>query len=148
MITKSANASWKGNFINGKGTFSVQSGTIKDAPYDVAKRFGNEKGANPEELIAAAHATCYSMALAADLIKAGYAPETINTVDKVNLEKKDNGFEIVKIEVVCEAQVNNITEQEFLKIAEETKKTCPVSKALKAVPFELSAKLLSAGAVS
>jgi osmotically inducible protein OsmC len=141
MIVRSANAEWKGNLKEGKGSVSTESGLIKEADYSFAKRFENEKGTNPEELLGAAHAACYSMALSAALSGDGYTVKSIKTYDKVHLEKVTNGFAITKIEVNCEAEVPGIDEKTFLKFAEDTKKGCPVSKALTGVEFILNAKV-------
>jgi len=147
MLIRSANATWKGNLKEGKGAVSTESGLIKEADYSFSKRFENEKGTNPEELLGAAHAACYSMALSASLEKAGHRPKSVTTSDKVFLEKSDAGFSITKIEMTCEAEVEGVDEKEFLKIAEETKKGCPVARALTGVEFVLNAKLKSKATV-
>jgi osmotically inducible protein OsmC len=141
MVIRTANATWKGNLKEGKGIVSTESGLIKDADYSFSKRFENEKGTNPEELLGAAHAACFSMALSANLEKAGHNPKSVSTLDKVFLEKGDAGFSITKIEINCEAEVPGIDEKTFLKIAEETKKGCPVARAITGVEYVLKAKL-------
>lgn len=142
MPIRSANATWKGNLKEGKGSVSTESGLVSDADYSFAKRFENEKGTNPEELLGAAHAACYSMALSNALSSDGFTVKSVKTADKVHLDKVANGFAITKIEINCEAEVSGIDEKTFLKFAEDTKKGCPVSKALTGVEFVLNAKLL------
>lgn len=143
MPIRSANAIWNGSLKEGKGVISVESGLFKDTSYSFAKRFENEKGTNPEELIAAAHAACFSMALANLLATAGYVPKEVKTTDKAYLEKVGDGFEITKLEIDCKADVPGISEQEFAKWANEAKIGCPVSKALKGVTLVLNAQLAS-----
>jgi len=141
MLVRSANAEWKGNLKEGKGSVNTESGLINGADYSFAKRFENEKGTNPEELLGAAHAACFSMALSHALSSDGYTVKSVKTTDKVHLEQVANGFAITKIEVNCEAEVSGIDEKTFLKFAEDTKKGCPVSKALTGVEFILHAKV-------
>jgi osmotically inducible protein OsmC len=140
-MIRSANATWKGNLKEGKGIVSSESGLINNADYNFAKRFENEKGTNPEELLGAAHAACYSMALANAISSEGYTVKSITTNDKVHLEKTEGGFSITKIEINCEAEISGIDNATFLKFAEDIKKGCPVSKALTGVQFILNAKL-------
>lgn len=142
MPIRSANAIWKGNLKEGKGSVNTESGLISDADYSFAKRFENEKGTNPEELLGAAHAACYSMALSNALSSDGFTVKSVKTSDKVHLDKVANGFAITKIEINCEAEVSGIDDKTFLKFAEDTKKGCPVAKALTGVEFVLNAKLL------
>jgi osmotically inducible protein OsmC len=140
-MIRTANAAWKGNLKSGTGSITTESGVIKDVTYNFARRFENEKGTNPEELLGAAHAACFAMALSNALATAGFSPVKVNVEDKVKLEKVGDGFGITTIEINCEAEVPGIAENEFLKLAEETKKGCPVSKALTGVSFVLNAKL-------
>ena len=147
MLVRSANATWNGNLKEGKGAVSTESGLIKEADYSFSKRFENEKGTNPEELLGAAHAACYSMALSGSLEKAGLKPIRVQTTDKVFLEKQEIGFTIVKIEMNCEVEVEGVDEKTFQKIADDTKKGCPVARALTGVEFVLNAKLKSKTAV-
>lgn len=147
MPVRTAKASWKGDLKNGKGTVSVESGIFNEVEYSFSKRFGEEKGTNPEELLGSAHAACFSMALSAGLSGAGHKVISITTSDKVHVEKVGEGFGITKIEVSTEAEVEGIDAATFSKFAEETKKNCPVSKALTGVEFILEAKLKSATAV-
>lgn len=141
MPTRSANATWRGNLKEGKGIVSTESGLIKDADYSFSKRFENEKGTNPEELLGAAHAACFSMALSNGLSSAGHTVKSVKTTAKVHLEKDAKGFTISKIELLCDAEVTGIDEKAFLKIAEETKTDCPISRALASVEMKLDAKL-------
>ena len=117
-----------------------ESGALKGS-YTFHTRFEEEKGTNPEELIAAAHAGCFSMALSNILSKAGHEPTSIETTDKVHLEKGDSGFGITRIEIHTTGEVDGVSEDEFRKYAEEAKENCPVSKALKSVSFDLKARL-------
>jgi osmotically inducible protein OsmC len=140
MATRSATARWTGTLKEGGGTFAVQSGAVEGA-YTWATRFGDEDGTNPEELVGAAHAACFSMALSSNLGKAGYTPEAIDTTARVHFEQGDAGFSIVKIELSTVARVAGVADEEFQAIAETAKSTCPISRALAAVPVELSATL-------
>ena len=145
-MVRTAKASWEGNLKDGHGKISVESELFKDAAYSFSRRFENEKGTNPEELLAAAHAGCFSMALSAGISGAGFNVLSIVTQDNVILDKVEGGFAISKIEINTEADIVGIDEATFNKIAEDTKKNCPVSKALKGVEFILNAKLKSAAA--
>jgi lipoyl-dependent peroxiredoxin len=141
MAIRTANAIWNGNLKEGKGLISVESGLFKDVSYNFSKRFENEKGTNPEELLAAAHAACFSMALSAALSGAGHTVKSVKTIDKAHLEKSGDGFAITKIEINCEAEVEGIDNKKFQEFAENTKKGCPVSKALTGIQFILNANL-------
>jgi lipoyl-dependent peroxiredoxin len=140
-IIRSANAVWEGNLQQGKGSVSVESGLISNANYSFTKRFGDEAGTNPEELLAAAHAACFSMALSAGLSGANYKVNSVKTIDKVTLEKVDGGFKITTIDIHCEASVEGVSNEDFQKIALDTKAGCPISKALTGVSFVLHATL-------
>lgn len=120
----------------------LESGAFEGA-YSFASRFESGKGTNPEELIGAAEAGCFSMALANNLSKAGTPPKKINTTAKVHLEKVENGFRITSIDLECDAEIPGFDNAKFQEIAEETKKTCPVSVALSATPINLKATLKS-----
>jgi lipoyl-dependent peroxiredoxin len=144
MSIRTASAVWNGNLKDGKGIINVESGLFNDASYNFSKRFENEKGTNPEELLAAAHAACFSMALSAALSGAGHNVKSVKTIDKAHLEKSGDGFAITKIEIDCEAEVQGIDEKVFQQLAESTKKGCPVSKALTGVEFVLKASLKGA----
>jgi osmotically inducible protein OsmC len=143
MLKRSANAIWNGDLKKGNGKVSVESGLIKEADYSFTKRFENEPGTNPEELLGAAHAACFSMALSAALSGEGFEVRSIKTTDKVYLDKVADGFAITKIEVFVEGEVAGIDEEKFLQFAEKTKAGCPVSKALAGVEFVLNAKFTS-----
>lgn len=140
-MIRTANATWKGNLKEGNGTINSESGVLKEVDYSFAKRFENEKGTNPEELLGAAHAACFSMALSNALSTAGHTVKSVKTTDKVHLEKSADGFAVSRIEIFCEAEVSGIDEKTFLKFAEDTKKGCPISKALASVEMKMEAKL-------
>ena len=141
MIRK-AKAVWRGTGRAGNGNLSTDSGVLADTPYSFKTRFENEKGTNPEELIAAAHAGCFSMALSAELSGKGHAPTRIHTTAAVILDKAGEGFAITHINLDTEAQVPGLSAAEFQKFAESAKKNCPVSKALAGTEIALKAKLL------
>lgn len=145
MLKRTSKAVWTGNGMEGKGSLDTQSGVFKAQPYSFQTRFGAEDGkagTNPEELIAAAHAGCYSMALSFMLSGAGHVPKKLETSATVSLDKSDGHFFIDNIVLHLEAQVPGIDEKKFLELAEAAKKDCPVSKALAAVKITLEAKLL------
>ena len=135
-IVSTAKAEWKGSLKEGSG--EVDFSGFKGS-YTFASRFEEGKGTNPEELIAAAHAACFSMALSAGLSGAGFTVDSVATSAKVKVEPVSGGFEITKIDLVTEAKVPGIDKAAFDKIAAATKEGCPVSKALKAVPISLDA---------
>ena len=139
MPTRKATATWEGTLREGQGHLKGQSGL--DMRYAFSSRFGDEPGTNPEELLAAAHAGCYSMALNAALENAGFAAEYISTEGQCSLEKLDSGMSITKFKLVTRARVPGIEPEEFKKFAEDTKNGCIVSRALSAVPMELDATL-------
>ncbi len=141
MPKRSARAIWEGNLSKGTGRISLESGLFK-GPYSFGSRFKSNAGTNPEELIAAAHAGCFSMALSGMLSEEGYSVLTIDTSASISIEQVGEGFEITGIVLKTEAIVKDITEKKFLDIASKAKEGCPVSKALKAVPISLEAKLL------
>ena len=142
MPTRRASGEWKGDLKGGKGTVSLGSGAFS-GPYSFLSRFEQGNGTNPEELIAAAHAGCYSMALSHGLASAGFTPTSVRTTASVTLDKVEGGFAITQINLDMEAEVPGIDEKTFLAKAEEAKKGCPISKALAAVPqINLKAKLL------
>ncbi len=141
MPVRKANAIWEGDLMEGKGTVELGSGNFKGA-YSFPSRFQDGAGTNPEELIGAAHAGCYSMALSNMLAKAGFTPTKVQTEASVHLEKVGEGFKITKIELSTEAQVPNIDEATFREHAERAKSGCPVSQALTGTEILLSAKLL------
>jgi len=141
MPARTAEAEWKGNLREGKGTMRLGSGAF-EGPYSFVSRFESGGGTNPEELIAAAHAGCFSMALSAELGRGGFTPSRVHTAATVHLEKVADGFGITRIELNTEAQVPGIDAATFAKIAEEAKKGCPVSKVLAGAQISLTAKLV------
>jgi osmotically inducible protein OsmC len=143
MPVRTAQAVWEGDLVKGKGTVALGSGSYKGA-YSFASRFESGNGTNPEELIGAAHAGCFSMALSGGLGKAGFAPRKIQTDAKVHIEKVGEGFKITRIELRTEAEVPGVDAKTFLQHAEAAKKGCPVSQALAATEIVLDAKLLDA----
>ena len=142
-FTRKAEANWDGGIMDGKGTVKLGSGAFEGA-YSFKSRFSEDEqtATNPEELIAAAHAGCYTMALSGNLGKAGYKPTNIHTTANVKIEKQGDGFVIPNIDLVTEAKVDGIEDEEFQKIAEETKKTCPVSQVLSGADISLKASLV------
>lgn len=139
MITRTASARYEGFGKEGKGHVSTQSGVLSDQPYGFNTRFENEPGTNPEELIAAAHASCFTMALSFALAKEGLSAGTLETSAKVKLDKDGDGFSITRSDLSLTASVPGIDEARFRAIAEEAKANCPVSKLLKAeIGFEIA----------
>jgi len=143
MAIRSSRAAWQGSLPEGNGTIYIGRGAF-EAPYSFASRFEEGGGTNPEELIAAAHAGCYSMAFAHGLSEAGYAPIRVETSAHVHLEKAPDGFAIPRIDLETEADVPNIDEDAFQRLAETAKQDCPVSKLLGRARITLNATLLSA----
>ncbi len=132
MTIRSGSARYNGLGKDGKGHVSTQSGVLSDQAYGFNTRFENEPGTNPEELIAAAHASCFTMALSFALAKAGHSAGTLETTAKVALEKDGDGFKITRSDLTLMGRVEGIEENEFRRIAEEAKAGCPVSKVLNA----------------
>ncbi|HZN30565.1 MAG TPA: OsmC family protein [Xanthobacteraceae bacterium] len=141
-MKRKASALWKGSIKEGKGTISTDSGVLSDTQYSFATRFADGKGTNPEELIAAAHAGCFSMALSNELGKAGLTPESIRTGAVVTLEQTASGFAITAVHLDVSAKVPGATRQAFEAAAGSAKSGCPVSKVLKA-DITMDAKLES-----
>jgi len=141
MPTRTAEAEWRGNLLHGDGNMKLGSGAY-EGNYSFATRFEEQPGTNPEELIGAAHAGCFSMALSAMLAEAGYEPKRVHTVAKVSIEKVGDGFAITKSALQTDAEVPGIDEATFRNIAEKAKTGCPVSKALGAIEITLDAKLV------
>ena len=139
-MVRKAKAVWRGTGRDGKGHLFTDSGVLAETPYSFRTRFENENGTNPEELIAAAHAGCFTMALAFGLQAAGHAPTQLTTEAAVTLEKEGQGFRISRSALTLRGEVPNLTEAEFLRVAEDAEKNCPVSKLLKA-EITLDAKL-------
>jgi len=142
MAIRSADAEWKGSLADGNGSLSTESGALKGS-YTFRSRFEEGEGTNPEELIAAAHAGCYSMALSHGLSQAGHVPENVRTTAEVHLEKVADGFAITKVELRARARVPGLDAETFQDHARQAKAGCPVSKALKALEITLDAELES-----
>ena len=139
-MKRTAEARWNGGLLKGNGTMRLGSGAY-EGKYSFGSRFEEEPGTNPEELIGAAHAGCFSMALSGALGKEGHDPQSVETKAVVHLEKQDAGFAITLIELTTHAVIPNISEEEFLEFAEGAKANSPVSRALAAVPIRLEATL-------
>ncbi|MGE6993772.1 OsmC family protein [Pseudomonas sp. NPDC047961] len=131
-MKKTASAVWQGDLKSGKGTISTESGALKDNPYGFNTRFEGAPGTNPEELIGAAHAGCFSMALSMMLGQAGLTAERINTTAEVTLDKDDKGFSITAIALTLKAKVPSTDNEQFQQIANQAKEGCPVSRVLNA----------------
>jgi lipoyl-dependent peroxiredoxin len=131
-MTRKASAQWMGSIKEGNGTISTDSGVLLDTPYSFHTRFEDEPGTNPEELIGAAHAGCFSMALSLILGEAGMTARSINTTAAVHLEKAEGGFAITKIHLTVVAQIPGADEAKFQQAAQKAKENCPVSKLFKA----------------
>lgn len=132
MTIRSGSARYDGLGKDGKGHVSTESGVLSDQAYGFNTRFENEPGTNPEELIAAAHASCFTMALSFALAKAGHSAGTLETTAKVSLDKDGDGFKITRSDLTLSGHVEGIEEAEFRRIADEAKAGCPVSKVLNA----------------
>lgn len=142
MPTRTAEAEWKGNLAEGSGNLKVGSGAF-DGPYSFKSRFEEGQAAtNPEELLGAAHAGCFTMALAAQLSRERIVPTRIHTEAKVKLEKIGEAFTITRIDLEMEAEVPGVDNEKFQKFANDAKQNCPLSKALAATEIHLTAKLL------
>ncbi len=131
-IQRSANAAWQGGGKDGKGSLTSQSGVLAETPYGFNTRFGDAKGTNPEELIAAAHAGCFTMALAFKLQGAGHVAESLHTEAKLAMEQEGAGWKIARVALTLTAKVPGVTEAEFQQLAADAKATCPVSRVLNA----------------
>jgi osmotically inducible protein OsmC len=142
MPARTADAQWEGSLQDGKGTMRFGSGAF-EGQYSFASRFEEGTGTNPEELIAAAHAGCFSMALSGGLGRAGFTPDRVHTTAKVHLEKGDAGFRISRIELDTEAAIPGIDDATFQEQAETAKQNCPVSKLLTGAEITLKARLTS-----
>ena len=130
MPKRSASAMWSGDLKGGKGTLSTESGVLKGVPYSYARRFENEPGTNPEELVAAAHAGCFSMAFSNILANKGMTPERVETSAVATFEKTDAGFAVTEIHLECSAKVGGADKAKFDAAADEAKRTCPISRLL------------------
>ena len=140
MTTRTATARYSGFGKEGKGAITTQSGVLTDQFYGFNTRFEDEPGTNPEELIAAAHAGCFTMALSFGLARAGYSEGTLETKAAIKLEQKDGGFAITRSDLTLTASIPGIDPAEFEKLAKDAEANCPVSKVLRA-KITLSAKL-------
>ena len=135
MSEKSASVHWEGAGKAGQGQVSTETGALQKYPYGFASRFGDDrKGTNPEEILGAAHAACFTMAVSFACDKAGFATRTLDTTARVRLAKDGDGFKIDRIALTLEATVPGMQDKQFQQIAEEAKRNCPLSKALAAVP--------------
>src|SRR4051812_33225013 len=142
-MKRKASAVWNGDLKSGRGQVSTESTVLKDAKYSFATRFENGPGTNPEELIGAAHAGCYSMALSAELSKAGFTADSVATTATVTLENHpQTSWTVTRIDLECRAKVPKITPEKFAEIANGAKVGCPISRLLKAAEITLDAKLV------
>ncbi len=141
-MDRTASAVWHGSLKEGKGTISTQSGTLRDSQYSFGTRFENGVGTNPEELIAAAHAGCFTMALSGQLTSADLTPESLETTAVVTMEKTDDGPTVTKIHLTTKAKVPNAEKEKFDELAKKAKETCPISRLLKAAEITLDAQLI------
>jgi lipoyl-dependent peroxiredoxin len=141
-MDRKASALWNGDLKTGKGTISTQSKTLNNAQYSFHSRFEEGIGTNPEELIAAAHAGCFTMALSGQLSSIERAPETLETTAVVTMEKTDDGPTITKIHLTTRAKVANIEKEKFDELAKKAKEGCPISRLLKAAEITLDAQLV------
>ncbi|MEX2569727.1 MAG: OsmC family peroxiredoxin [Gemmatimonadota bacterium] len=140
MPTRKASATWEGGLKSGTGSFKGETGAV-EGPYSAGSRFAQEKGSNPEELLAAAHAACFSMALSGQLEGAGHTPTRIRTDAACTVEKSDAGYTITTMKLTTRASVAGIDAARFTEIAEGAKQGCPVSRALAGLQIELDAAL-------
>lgn len=141
MITRQSDAEWRGDLKGGAGQIKLGSGVFS-GPYNFKSRFEGAAATNPEELLAAAHAGCFSMALSLFLQNANYVATRIHTTASVKLEQVGAGYSITHIQLNLEAEVPNIDENTFMDLAMQAKEGCPVSRVLAAVPIDLDAKLV------
>ena len=141
MIKKFGSAKWQGNLKQGKGHVSTETGVLNDQPYGFNTRFEGAEGTNPEELIGAAHASCFSMALSMILGHSDLTPDSIETKATVSLEEKDGGFAITTIHLDVEASIPGASEEDFQTAAGKAKENCPVSKVLSGAKITMDAKL-------
>jgi osmotically inducible protein OsmC len=140
-MQRTANARWNGGLKDGKGVLSTASGVLSNTPYSFSMRFENAKGTNPEELVAAAHAGCFSMALSGELGKAGLTPESIETKATATFDRTDAGWAVTSIHLDVAAKVPKADRAAFEKAAETAKKGCPISRLLNAT-ITMSARLV------
>jgi len=141
-MDRNATAVWHGSLKEGKGVITTQSGTLREAQYSFGTRFENGVGTNPEELIAAAHAGCFTMALSGQLTSIEHAPDSLETTATVTMEKTDDGPTVTKIHLVTRAKVPGIEKDRFDELARKAKEGCPISRLLKAAEITLDAQLV------
>ncbi len=141
-MDRSASAVWHGGLRDGKGSLSTESGTLKETQYSFSTRFENGVGTNPEELIAAAHAGCFTMALSGQLTSVEMPPEMLETTAIVTMDKTDDGPTVTKIHLVTKAKVPGIEKEKFDELAKKAKEGCPISRLLKAADITLDASLV------
>jgi osmotically inducible protein OsmC len=139
-IARTASVHWDGDIAKGKGTIATESGFVK-AGYSFGTRFSGDPGTNPEELLGASHAACFTMALSLALTRAGHPPTAIDTTARVHLKREGQGFEVPLIELSTTATAPGIEPAEFQELAKSAKENCPISRALRAVEIRLEAKL-------
>jgi osmotically inducible protein OsmC len=141
-MKRKASAVWQGDLRTGKGAISTESGVLKETQYSFGTRFENGVGTNPEELIAAAHAGCFSMAFSAELGKAGFKPDSIQTTATITMEKTDAGFTVTESHLDMTAKIPGIDQEKFTAISNGAKAGCPISRLLNA-KITMEAKLIS-----
>lgn len=139
-MKRKAAAQWQGDLKQGRGTITTGSGVLQDSRYGFATRFGDERGTNPEELVAAAHAGCFAMAFSLMLGEAGFVPETIDASSEVTLDKQGEGFAVTQVHLVVTARIPDIDEPRFQQLATQAKDNCPISKLLNA-PISMESRL-------
>jgi osmotically inducible protein OsmC len=145
MLKRTSTSVWHGSGLKGTGAISTLSGAFKDQPYGFNTRFASEDGkagTNPEELIAAAHSSCFTMALAFQLSNAGHEPTELTTLATVTMDKQDVGWTITGIALDVQGSAPGVTAEKFNELATEAKKNCPISRALASVPISMTAKLV------
>lgn len=141
-FARTASVRWEGDVARGRGEITTGSGKVS-ASYSFGTRFSGDPGTNPEELMAASHAACFTMATSAVLTRAGHPPTSLETTATVHLERAGEGFAIPKIELEITGEVPGVTEQDFETYAKQAEASCPISNALRAVPISLRARLRS-----
>ena len=143
MITRTGSAVWNGGIKDGNGSVSTESGALSALPYSFGKRFGDEKGSNPEELVGAAHAACFSMQLSGVLGGEGMTPDEINTTSAVTGSNDGGGFTVTDVHLTVKAKVPGASEEAFRAAAQKAKETCPISKLLNgSIDIKLTAELV------
>jgi osmotically inducible protein OsmC len=139
-IVRSASVHWDGDISRGKGEITTESGFVK-AGYSFGTRFSGDPGTNPEELLAASHAACFSMAMSLALTREGHPPESVDTTARVHLRRENQGFDVPTIELSTTVKAAGLEEDEFQRLAKGAKENCPISRALRATEIVLVAKL-------